>query len=252
MFGLDGKVALVTGSTRGLGRAIAQAFASQGAHVIVTGRSLDDVDDVAGAIRGAGGQASGIAADLADAAAGVELVESVVADHGRIDVLVNNAGVNHKAPLADFADDEWDRVVRVNLSTPFAMARAASIPMIQQGHGRIITTASIMGVEVARPTIPAYVSTKAGVMGLTKALAVELGPHGITVNAIGPGYVVTDINRSLAEDPEFNQMIVDKTPARRWGDPAEIGAAAVFLASDEASYVNGQTIIVDGGMTSAL
>ncbi len=252
MFRLDGKVALVTGSTRGLGRAIAEAFAAQGAHVIVTGRSPDDVGVVVESIRGAGGTASGVTADLADEAAGVELVKSVVADHGRIDVLVNNAGVNHKAPLADFDQGEWERVVQVNLSTPFAMSRAASVPMMEAGRGRIITTASIMGVEVARPTIPAYVSTKAAVMGLTKALAVELGPHGITVNAIGPGYVVTDINRSLAEDPEFNQMIVDRTPARRWGDPAEIGSAAVFLASDEASYVNGQTLIVDGGMTSAL
>ena len=118
--------------------------------------------------------------------------------------------------------------------------------------GRIITTASVMGTAVARPTIPAYVTSKAGMMGLTRALAVELGPHGVTANAIGPGYVATEMNTALVEDPEFNQMVIDKTPVGRWGTPEEIAGAAVYLASDEASYVNGQTLLVDGGMTTAL
>ena len=123
--------------------------------------------------------------------------------------------------------------------------------MVRAGSGRIINTASIMGT-VARPTIPAYVTSKAGLVGMTKALAVELGPNGITVNAIGPGYVATEMNTALVEDPEFNAMVVDSTPVGRWGRPEEIAAAAVFLASDEASYINGQTILVDGGMTTAL
>ncbi len=252
MFRLDDKIALVTGSTRGLGWAIAEAFAAQGAHVVVTGRSADDVERRVAELSAAGGRASGRAADLADAAAGVALVDSVALEHDRLDIIVNNAGINHRAPLGEFDDEAWRRVVQVNLDTPFALARAASVHMVRQGSGRIITTASVMGTAVARPTIPAYVTSKAGMMGLTRALAVELGPHGVTANAIGPGYVATEMNTALVEDPAFNQMVVDKTPVGRWGTPQEIASAAVYLASDEASYVNGQTLLVDGGMTTAL
>ena len=252
MFRLDGKIALVTGSTRGLGWAIAQALATQGADVVVTGRSRDDVDRRVAELGRTGANPSGRAVDLADPAAGVALVDSVAIERGRLDIIVNNAGINHRAPLDEFDDEAWRRVVQVNLDTPFALARAASVHMARQGSGRIITTASVMGTAVARPTIPAYVASKAGLMGLTRALAVELGPHGVTANAIGPGYVATEMNTVLVEDPAFNQMVIDKTPAGRWGDPAEIAAAVVFLASDEASYVNGQTLLVDGGMTTAL
>ena len=252
MFRLDDKVALVTGSTRGLGWAIAQAFAAQGAHVIISGRSSADVDQRVDELTAAGLRASGRAADLADPLAGIALVDTVAIEHDRLDIIVNNAGINHRAPLGEFDDEAWRRVVQVNLDTPFALARAASIHMVRQGSGRIITTASVMGTAVARPTIPAYVTSKAGMMGLTRALAVELGPHGVTANAIGPGYVATEMNTVLVEDPEFNQMVVDKTPVGRWGTPEEIAGAAVYLASDEASYVNGQTLLVDGGMTTAL
>jgi gluconate 5-dehydrogenase len=250
MFRLDGKVAVITGSTRGLGWSIADAMARQGATVVVNGRTAADVEARVADLVGRGYAASGWTADMADLP--VDGLDDVVARHGRLDVLVNNAGINHRAPLAEFGPDDWERVTRVNLDAPFALARrAASSMTAARVRGRIVNIGSIMGT-VARPTIPAYVASKGGIDGLTKALAVELGPHGITVNAIGPGYVATELNSPLVNDPVFNAMVCERTPLGRWGDPSEIAAAAVFLASDEASYVNGHKLVVDGGMTIAL
>lgn len=251
MFRLDGKVALITGSTRGLGWAMADAMAGQGAHVVITGRGADDVAARVADLTSRGLAASGRAGDLADLDDALAGVDWVVETTGRLDILVNNAGITHRAPLDDFDLDEWRRVLHVNLDMAFALCRAAVPHMRAVGSGRIINTASIMGT-VARPTIPAYVSSKGGIEALTKALAVELAPDGITVNAVGPGYVATEMNASLVNDPAFNAMVCSSTPLARWGRPAEIAAAAVFLASDEASYVTGQKLIVDGGMTVAL
>jgi gluconate 5-dehydrogenase len=255
MFRLDGKVAVVTGSTRGLGWAIAQALAAQGALVVINGRTRDDVARRVTEVRDAGGEADAWPVDLAELP--VDGLDDIAARHGRLDILVNNAGINHRAPLADFDQTDWDRVMRVNLDAPFALARRAAALMSaariagRAAGGRIINVASIMGT-VARPTIPAYVSSKGGLEAMTKALAVEVGPSGITVNAIGPGYVATELNTALVNDPTFDAMVRGRTPVGRWGEPHEIAAAAVFLASDEASYVNGQKLIVDGGMTVAL
>ncbi len=251
MFRLDGKVAMITGSTRGIGWAMAQAMIDVGAHVVINGRSHDAVMAKTAELSIGVGRASGIAFDVADLPAALGAVETVVERHGAIDILVNNAGIQHRSPITEFDQHEWNRVMDVNLHAPFALARAAAVHMIAAGAGRIINTGSIMG-QIARPTIPAYVASKSGIAGLTRALAVELAPHGITVNAVGPGYVATEMNTALVEDPEFNNMVVSRTPAARWGDPAEIAAAAVFLASDEASYVNGQVLIVDGGLSVAL
>jgi gluconate 5-dehydrogenase len=249
MFRLDGKVALITGSTRGLGFAMAEAMIAQGAHVVINGRTDDAVTATVAELDGR--SASGVAFDVADSSAGMAAIDTIVERHGAIDILVNNAGINHRAPIDEFGDDEWRSVLSVNLDAAFVLSRSAGRHMTASGVGRIINTASIMGV-VARPTIPAYVTSKAGLVGMTKALAVELAPRGVTVNAIGPGYVATEMNTALVEDPDFNAMVVDSTPVGRWGTPEEIAAAAVFLASDEASYVNGQTLLVDGGMTIAL
>jgi gluconate 5-dehydrogenase len=251
MFRLDGKVALITGSTRGLGWAIAGAMARQGAHVVVTGRSDGDVRARVVELVGAGLSAEGRAGDLTDLDDAVAGLDRVVETHGRLDILVNNAGINTRAPIEEFGLDDWRRVHHVNLDAAFALSKAAARHMIAAGSGRIVNTASIMGT-VARPTIPAYVSSKGALEALTKALAVELAPHGITVNAVGPGYVATEMNAALVADPEFDAMVRAKTPVGRWGDPVEIAAAAVFLASDEAAYVTGQKLIVDGGMTTAL
>jgi gluconate 5-dehydrogenase len=252
MFRLDGKIALITGSTRGLGWAMATALATREAHVVITGRSDDDVGARVAELVGAGLSAEGRAGDLSDIDDAVAGLEAIAQRGGRLDILVNNAGINHRAPVVDFDQADWRRVLEVNLDAPFALARAAARHMVAAGAGRIINIGSIMGSTVARPTIPAYVASKGGIVGLTKALAVELGPHGVTVNAVGPGYVATEMNTPLVEDPEFNRMVVDSTPVGRWGRPDEIAAAVVFLASDEASYVNGQTILVDGGMATSL
>jgi len=251
MFRLDGRVALITGSTRGLGWAMARAMVNVGAHVVINGRNEDAVFAKTAELSLGHGRASGIAFDVADSAAAVRAIETVVERHGAIDILVNNAGVQHRAALEDFELEEWERVIGVNLNAPFLMARAAAVHMKQAGFGRIINTGSIMG-QIARPTIPAYVASKSGLAGLTRALAVELAPSGVTVNAIGPGYVATEMNTVLVNDPAFNEMVITRTPAARWGRPEEIAAAAVFLASDEASYVNGQVLLVDGGMSVAL
>ncbi len=251
VFRLDGKIALITGSTRGLGLAMAEAMISAGAHVVVNGRGDDAVTAAVAALNVDGRSASGIAFDVADTDAAIAAVDTVVDRHGAIDILVNNAGINHRAPIDEFTLDAWRTVMGVNLDGPFALSRAAARHMRAAGTGRILMTASIMG-SVARPTIPAYVTSKAGLVGMTKALAVELAPHGITVNGIGPGYVATEMNATLVNDPDFNEMVVSRTPVGRWGRPEEIAAAAIFLASDEASYITGQTLLVDGGMTTAL
>jgi gluconate 5-dehydrogenase len=251
MFRLDGKVALITGSTRGLGAAMADAMIAAGAHVVVNGRREDAVMARVAELNLDGRAASGLAFDVADVDASVAAVDSVVERHGGIDILVNNAGVQHRAPLADFEQEAWLAVLDVNLNAPFALARAAARHMVAAGAGRIINIGSMLG-QIARPTVAAYVTSKAGIAGLTRALAVELGGHGVTVNAIAPGYVATEMNSALVENIEFNDMVVNRTPAGRWGRPTEIAAAAVFLAADEASYVNGQVLIVDGGMSSAV
>ncbi len=250
-FDLSGKVALVTGSTRGLGLAMATALAEQGAHVVINGR-----DDQATAARARELAARGLATsaeafDVADGEACKAAVARVAAARGRLDVLVNNAGIVHREELTRFADEDWQRVVDVNLRACFLLAREAAKSMLRQRWGRIINIGSVMSV-IARPNIVAYVSTKHAVAGLTKALAAELGPRGITANAIAPGYFGTDLNTALMQDPEFDAMVRNRTPAGRWGEPEELGHAAVFLASDEAAYVNGVVMAVDGGMTVSL
>lgn len=230
---------------------MAQGMAAQGATVVINGRSPSEVAGRVDELRAGGHTAHGWPADIADLDGAVDGLDRVAADAGRLDILVNNAGINARATIDAFARDDWDRVMRVNLDAPFALSQAAVRHMRAARVGRIINTASIMGT-VARPTIPAYVSSKGGIEAMTKALAVELAPFGITVNAIGPGYVATEMNTDLVQDPDFNAMVCSRAPVGRWGEPDEIAAAAVFLASDEAAYVTGQKLIVDGGLTTAL
>jgi gluconate 5-dehydrogenase len=198
------------------------------------------------------GLAASIAAfDVTDEVAAVDSVNEIVAFHGKLDILVNNAGMVHRQPVTELATADWQRVLDTNLTSCFVLAREAAKSMLGQGWGRIINTASIMSL-VARPTIPPYVATKHALAGLTKALAVELGPKGVTSNAICPGYFATELNTALVNDPDFNAMVVNRTPLGRWGKEEELGPVAVFLASEAGSYVNGHLLVADGGMMAAL
>jgi len=248
MFKLEGRVALVTGASRGLGKAIADAMAGAGAHVVLAARSGDALNENAAAIRSKGGRADVVRLDVTDEDAIVEAVARTVADAGRLDILVNNAGTVHRAPVVEADTDDWDAVVETNLKSCFLLSREAAKPMVARGWGRIITIASIMS-QIARPGVASYVASKHAVAGLTKALAVELGPRGVTANAIGPGYFRTELTEPLQNDPAFSGMIETRCPAGRWGEPEELGGVAVFLASEAAAYINGHLLIVDGGLT---
>ncbi len=250
-FRLDGRRALVTGSTRGLGLAIARAMAEQGARVLINSRTADECRAVAGTLSAAGHDAGALPFDAADGPGRAAALASLDDAARGIDILVNNAGIIHRAPLAEFAEEKWRDVLDVNLTAPFLLAQQLAPGMVRRGWGRIINISSIMG-QIGRATIPAYVSSKHGLIGLTRTLAVELGPHGVTVNAINPGYFATEFNAPLIADADFDAMVKGRTPLGRWGDPAELAGAAVFLASDAGGYVNGAALTVDGGMTAAL
>jgi gluconate 5-dehydrogenase len=251
LFSLEGRVALVTGASRGLGWAIAEALAEHGAHVVLASRDQAALDARVAELAGRGLSAQARAFDAADRAAGTETVATVQAEHGHLDILVNNAGINHRAPLAEFEDADWDRILETNLTSAMRLSRDAGRQMAARGHGRIINTASIMSL-VARPGVPAYIASKGGLAALTRALAVEFGPKGVTSNAIAPGYIVSEMTALLKDQPEFDSMVRDRTPLGRWGEPREIGAVALFLASDASSYVNGHLLVADGGMTVTL
>ncbi|MCC7276300.1 MAG: glucose 1-dehydrogenase [Alphaproteobacteria bacterium] len=250
MFDLTGRVALVTGGSRGIGWEMARALATAGASVAVVGRDRATLDARVADLEGMGSAGFGIAADLSDPKAGAGVVAECEAHFGRVDILVNNAGVNHRRPLAEFDLADFERVLATNLTSCFALAKAVAPGMAARGHGRIISTSSIMA-STARPTIVAYVAAKGGLSSMTRGLAVELGPGGITVNAIAPGFIATDMTTPLQQNPEFDAMIHGRTPLRRWGRVDDLAGATVFLASDAASYLTGQTIIIDGGLTIA-
>lgn len=248
MFDLSGKVALVTGASRGLGWGMAQALAAAGAHVLLNARDAKALEARAKEI---GAKAEAVAFDVNDHAAVAAAVQGAVGKHGRLDIVVANAGIQHRAPITEFATADFQRVIDTNLTAVWALAREAAKVMIPAKRGRVIMTGSISAI-LARPTISAYIASKGAVHALTRELAYELAPHGITVNAIAPGYFATEMNTALIQNREFNDWVCKRTPAGRWGEVREIGPAAVFLASDEASFVNGHVLVVDGAFSASM
>ena len=247
-FSLSGQVVFVTGSSRGLGLAIARGMSDAGARVILHGRDQARLDAAVAAMPGCLG---GYAFDVSDTQALSAAFARIGGQHGRLDVLINNAGVIPRKPLLETSDEEWDSVIDSNLSAYFRCTREAARIMIPQGSGRVIMVSSILGI-LGRATVNGYVTAKAGVHGMTRSLALELAPHNITVNAIAPGYFPTDATDVLHKDPRFNDFVTGRTPMKRWGDPAELAGPAVFLASAASSYVTGHVLVVDGGLTAAL
>ena len=249
-FRLDGRRALVTGGARGLGRVIAHALAEAGADVAIASRSLAACEAAAAEIAEETGRTTlGLAADITVTSQVDELIQGVESALGPIDILVNNAGINVRGASEQLAEADWDAVIATNLKAPFLCARAVGVGMRARGWGRVINLGSIMGV-VALPGRSPYAASKAGVINLTRVLALEWAGTGVTANALCPGAFGTEMNRALLDDPVRYQEFVRRIPMGRWGELDEITGAAVFLASDAASYVTGSALFVDGGWTA--
>ncbi|MFF3737912.1 2-dehydro-3-deoxy-D-gluconate 5-dehydrogenase KduD [Streptomyces sp. NPDC002566] len=246
-FDLTGRLAVVTGARRGIGRAMARALAEAGADVIGVSASLEESgSEVEKDVTAAGRAFEAIRADFADPDAVRALGAELAARERPVDILVNNAGTIRRAPAAEHSDADWELVLQVNLSAQFALTRAVGAAMVARGHGKIVFTASLLSFQ-GGITVPGYTAAKHGVAGLTKALANEWAPHGVNVNAIAPGYIATDNTRALQDDPARSKAILDRIPAARWGNADDLAGATVFLASDAADYVHGAVIPVDGG-----
>ena len=250
LFSLKGRVAVVTGASRGLGRDFAQTLARAGATVVCIARTRPDLEATADLIRADGAAADAVALDITDEAAVASQVATIIARHGGIDVLVNNAGILYRTPVVDTATGDWRRVLDTDLTAPFMLARVVGRHMLARRYGRIVNIASVMGV-LGRATVAGYVAAKHGLIGLTKTLAAELGPE-VTVNCLSPGYIRTEINVALQQNREFSTMLETRTAAHRWGTPEDLRGALLLLASDAGAYITGQSLVVDGGLTSIL
>ncbi|HWU59327.1 MAG TPA: SDR family oxidoreductase [Microbacteriaceae bacterium] len=250
LFSLHGRVVLVTGSSRGIGNAIALGLADAGATVVLNGLDAERLERarVAASARVDDSRLFARAFDVTapDAARdGIQWIEQHV---GPLDVLVNNAGVQHRVPMLELDVADWERVLKTNLTSAFLVGREAARVMIPRGRGSIINIASVQ-TDLARPTIAPYTASKGGIRNLTRAMTAEWAKHGLKINALAPGYIHTEMTQNLVDDAAFNEWILGRTPAHRWGTSADLVGPAVWLASDASAYVNGQVIFVDGGMT---
>ena len=252
MFNLAGRCALVTGSSRGLGHAMATALAQAGARVVLNGVDAARLEQSAAALRAQGHQIEQALFDVGDEAAVRAAFEALDAAGIEVDILVNNAGIQLRKPLVDLQLPEWERVLHTNLTSAFLVSREAARRMIARGRGgKVINIGSLMS-EAARATVSPYTAAKGGIKMLTRAMTAEWAPHNIQVNAIGPGYMATEMNTALINNPEFDGWVKRRVPSNRWGQPQELAGAAIFLASSASDYVNGQIIYVDGGMLAVL
>ena len=251
LFALKSRVALVTGSSQGIGLALARGLAAAGAHVVLNGRDAVKLEAARKEMAAQGHAVSAFAFDVTDEAAVDTGVARIEREAGPIAILVNNAGMQFRTPLEDFPAEKWRELMRVNVESAFLVGKAVARGMIARHAGKIINICSVQS-ELGRPSIAPYTATKGALGMLTKAMCVEWAPHGLQVNAIGPGYFATDLTAALAADAEFNGWLTARTPARRWGKVDELVGATVFLASDAASFVNGHTLFVDGGVLAGL
>ena len=251
MADLKGKTALITGSTRGLGRVLARGLAEAGATVVLNGRDENRLNEAVRTLAGEGWSASGQAFDVRDASAVEKSILDVEQRIGTVDILVNNAGVQIRASLEQFSEQDWRHIVDVHLTGAFLVAKAVVPSMIRKRSGKIINVCSVQS-ELARPTIAPYTAAKGGLKMLTKAMATDWGKYNIQANGLAPGYFKTEMTRPLYENPEFDAWLRGRTPANRWGDPEELVGALVFLASGASNYVNGHILVVDGGLTACV
>jgi 2-dehydro-3-deoxy-D-gluconate 5-dehydrogenase len=244
-FRLDGKAALVTGASAGLGAAIATALAEAGADVACHGNSRSP-EATCDAVDGAGRRALPVVGDLSDKEVPRRLVEETLREFGRLDILVNNAGIIRRSPSVDYPEEDWAAVIEVNLNAVFRLSQLAGRHMVERGSGKIVNVASLLSFQ-GGVTVPAYAASKGGVAQLTKALANEWASKGVNVNAIAPGYMRTDNTAALQKDETRNRQILERIPAARWGEATDLAGAAVFLASPASDYINGHVLVVDGG-----
>jgi len=246
---LTGKTALITGASKGLGKAIALALAEAGARVVLASRNLELLNETADAVRKLGGEADVFPTDVSDEAQVRRLEKAVAETVGKVQILVNNAGMNIRKPVTDFTYAEWRQVMDTNVDGVFLMCRSFVPQMRGQGYGRIINLTSIMS-HVGLPGRTAYAASKSALLGFTRALALELAPEKITVNGLSPGPVATEMNTPLIQNPELNQQFISRIPLGRWGKVEEVGQLAAYLCSEEAAFITGTDILIDGGWTA--
>lgn len=252
LFDISGRLALVTGSSRGLGKSLAFALADAGASLIIHGRDAGAVEAVRAEAEERSGQPARSAVfDVTDARAAKAAISEIVAEAGAPDILINNAGIQRRSPIHEFDVDDWDQLIAANLSSAFYVARAVLPHMVERQSGKVINIASVQSF-LARQTIAPYSASKGGIAQLTKGMAADVARYNVQVNALSPGYFATEMNTALVEDEAFNSWLVNRTPAQRWGSFEELNGALLFLASDASSFVSGQNIFVDGGMTAVV
>jgi gluconate 5-dehydrogenase len=251
LFDLSGRTALVTGSSKGIGLALAQALASAGARIVLNARDAARLEQARAGLAAQGHAVHAVPFDVTDADAVERGVAAVEQGIGPIDILVNNAGMQFRSPFAEFPVEAWRQLSATNIDSVFLTGRAVAQRMVARGRGKIINVCSVQS-ELARPGIAPYTATKGAVKMLTKGMAVDLGKYGIQVNGLGPGYFKTELTQALVDDAAFSAWLANRTPAGRWGEVQELAGAAIFLASDASSFVNGHILYVDGGITAGL
>jgi gluconate 5-dehydrogenase len=251
LFDLTGRTALVTGSSQGIGFALARGLAQAGAAIVLNGRDKAKLARAAAELSGFGARVGTAAFDVTNGAAALAGVAQIETEFGAIDILVNNAGILKRAPLLELTEQQWKDVLDTDLTSAFLLARAVAPRMIARGAGKIVNICSLMS-EVGRPTTGGYAAAKGGLKMLTRAMATEWAKHNLQINGIGPGYMLTELTKPLADNPEFSRWLLARTPAGRWGVPEELVGAAVFLSARASDFVNGQIIYVDGGILAAL